>query len=421
MTEPVRLRQHEGEQVPDQGALRVIQQDVRVLLARGRPFPRLETSCAVHDRSTPQLGALTCDRRGITMATRIMSRTKGVLVVLVSAFFLQTPSQLDAAVSAKDKRLQGLLSWAEQLYLVPNGASLKSIDPARSAHLENLAIMLGLVLRPQIGYARNTQSLVDDLKDLQGRTMLFLAETAKRSGHLDDPERFWRDYAVEAIEGKCDDYARRVFKVDPDAVSVPSLLAPSGVNRGSLVDAGSADAGAAAPSGSAAGNDVALLGESAPENLIDPYPRSSPHPQALEADSIVGVWSDFSDRGAQLELHKAGEGRYEGRLLSEGNRKMRTAGGWRSFRFLVRFESFNTGSHLNMGSWNHAMYQMEMVYSDYERPPSMIDVHNRKMPSVVEKRARVPVKLSILNGQLFMRISDGISLSASHPPYQWKK
>jgi len=348
------------------------------------------------------------------METRVLFSKKCVLVVLVFTLFAQTPLRLDAGVSTQDYRVRELLGCVEHFFLIPNGGSLQSIDTARSVHLENLAIMLGLVLRAQSGYAQNDQSLANDFMELQGRTMIFLEETARQSGHLEDPEHFWRGYAVAAIEGKCNEYARRVFKVDPEMAYIPMLLASAGVDGGAF-----ADAGADASSNAAAENSVNLLREQAPENIIDPYSRSSP--RSLEADSIVGIWNDFSDSGAQMELHKAGEGRYEGRLVSEGNRKMRTAGGWQSFRFLITFESFNTGSHLNMGSWNDAMYQMEMVYADYERPPSMIDVHNRKMPPVVEKRVRVPVKMSILNGQLFMRISDGISLSASHPPYQWKK
>jgi hypothetical protein len=358
-------------------------------------------------------------KKGIAMENRILFSKKCVLVVLWFAFFVQTPLRLDAGVSSQDFRVQELLSLAEQFFLIPNGASLQSIDATRSAHLENLSIMLGLVLRTQADYVQNDPSIANDFMELQGRAMLFLEETARQSGHLDDPERFWRSYAVEAIEGRSNEYVRRVFKVDPDALFIPSLLASSSANEGYLVDAGRVDVGAGASPGSAAGNGVVLLGEEASENTIDPYPRSSP--QALEADSIVGIWSDFSDSGARLELHKTGEGRYEGRLISVGNHKMSPAGGWQSFRFLITFESFETGSHLNLGSWNHAMFQMEMVYADYERPPSMFDAHNRKMPPVVEKRMRVPVRMSILNDQLFMRISDGLSSSASHPPYQWKK
>lgn len=304
--------------------------------------------------------------------------------MVINVLYFHMAAPLEAGVHAQDTQVQLLMHWAEQVYLSPNGLSMQNVDATRPQHLENLAIMLGLALRSQLGYADNDPSLGPHFMELQGKTMRFLADTAAQYGYVNDPERFWRNYAVKAIQGGCNDYARQVFKTDPDTVFIPMLL----------------------------------LGEAAPENTVDPYPRSGR--KTLTADDIIGVWADCGNKGAQLEIHKTGEGKYEGRLLSEGTYRITANGGWQSFRYFITFESFNTGSHLNMGSWNDAMYRVELVYVDYERRPSILDAYNKKLPPVIEHRRMMPGKISRITQGLYLDIKGTID-SSGPPPFQWKK
>lgn len=346
-----------------------------------------------------------------------MAARSSIPVVLCMALLMCCANPLastaQAAISARSHQVQSLLDIAEQTYLFPNGLSLDNFDLARPTHLENLSILLGLVLRGQYWQTGNDQTLLDAFNELQGQTMIFLAETARNYGHHDDPERFWRGFAVLAMEGRCDDFVRRVFHVDPLSAVVPLVLRDGEAGLG---DVSPRTGDVEAPPGP--GESVSLLNNTANPNEIDPYGRSEP--PGMAADDLVGTWSEYGNKGAQLQVTRTGEGTYEGRLLTMG-RDPGLAGGWQSCRYLFAAASVRQAGQMNMGSQSSVTFQTEIVYVDYQRTPSTLDAFNGKMPPVVEHRKRMTMNMArtaegLVIGADPMRVPAGFRL-----PTHWVK
>lgn len=121
-------------------------------------------------------------------------------------------------------QVEPLLSVVEQNFLGPSRMKLSQIDIRNARHLENLAILLGLALRSQITYVQADQTKIPCFIELQGQTMLFLADLTVAGGHTQNKEKLWKNYALESMNGNFNDYLRNFFKIDAEKITVPSLL-----------------------------------------------------------------------------------------------------------------------------------------------------------------------------------------------------
>lgn len=147
------------------------------------------------------------------------------LIFLCMIVLLGNLSFATAAVSPERiSQLGNLLKIVEESYLRPSGKNLNQVDVKNIHHLENLAILLGLVLRSQVVYAQADPSLFPKLMELQGQTMIFLADLAVAGGHGGVGEKLWKENAAESMNGGFLNYARNNFQVDPEKVNVKQML-----------------------------------------------------------------------------------------------------------------------------------------------------------------------------------------------------
>lgn len=105
-----------------------------------------------------------------------------VLFLVLSGFLSDLPRAGAALPSERISRVEDLLKTVEQLYLRPSGEALKDVNIRDARHLENLSIMLGLVLRSQFPHVQSDPSRMPQFMELQGQTMLFLADLTVSGG-----------------------------------------------------------------------------------------------------------------------------------------------------------------------------------------------------------------------------------------------
>lgn len=119
-----------------------------------------------------------------------------VLFLVLSGFLSDLPRAGAALPSERISRVEDLLKTVEQLYLRPSGEALKDVNIRDARHLENLSIMLGLVLRSQLPHVQSDPSRMSQFMELQGQTMLFLADLTVSGGAFGRPRAF-----LEGIRG----------------------------------------------------------------------------------------------------------------------------------------------------------------------------------------------------------------------------